>query len=148
MNHAAGARSASKFQASVTVAQTFTHEIDTAGYKYLSLDVMFSPYTASNVSIANILRMGDTDTSGGTPTNISGLVGGTDFTIASTGASTGANIGAIARFNVDLRGKRRYLTVTVTPSTTVNVITSARLSKAEQHAVTASEAGVNNVASV
>lgn len=148
MNHAAGARSVSKFQSAVTVAQTFTHEIDTLGYKYLSLDVMFSPYTASNVSIANVLRMGDTDTTGGTPTNISGLVGGTDFTIAATGASTGANIGALARFNVDLRGKRRYLTVTVTPSTTVNVITNARLSKAEQHAVTATEAGVNNVASV
>lgn len=148
MNHAAGARSVSKFQSAVTVAQTFTHEIDTLGYKYLSLDVMFSPYTASNVSIANVLRVGDTDTSGATPTNISGLVGGTDFTIAATGASTGANIGALARFNVDLRGKRRYLTVTVTPSTTVNVITNARLSKAEQHAVTATESGVNNVASV
>lgn len=148
MNHAAGAKSVSKFQASVTAAQTFTHEVDTAGFKYLSLDVMFSPYTASNVAIANVLRVGDTDTSGGTPTNITGLVGGTDFTIATTGASTGANIGAIARFNVDLRVKRRYLTVTVTPSTTVNVITNARLSKAEEHAATASQAGVNNFVNV
>ena len=148
MNHAAGARSVSKFQASVASNATFTHEVDTAGFKYLSLDVMFSPYTASNVSIANVLRVGESDTAGGTPTNISGLVGGTDFTIASTGSSTGANIGAIARFNVDLRGRRRYLTVTVTPSTTVSVVTNARLSKAEQHASTASESGVNNVASV
>lgn len=148
MNHASGAKSFSKFSSSVTVAQTFTHEIDTLGYKYASIDVMFSPYTASNVSIANVLRVGDSDTSGATPTNISGLVGGTDFTIAATGASTGANIGAIARFNVDLRGRRRYLTVTVTPSTTVAVITSARLSKGETAAVTASDANVNNVASV
>lgn len=148
MNHAAGAKSVSKFSASVAANATFTHQVDTAGYKYLSFDVMFSPYTASNVSIANVLRVGESDTNGGTPANISGLVGGTDFTIASTGASTGADIGAIARFNVDLRGRRRYLTVTVTPSTTVAVITNARLSKAEQHAVTASEAGVNNVANV
>ena len=76
------------------------------------------------------------------------MVGGTDFTIASTGASTGADIGAIARFNVDLRGRKRYLTVRVTPSTTVAMISAARLSKGEQHAVTASEANVNNVASV
>lgn len=148
MNHAAGTKSVAKHSASVAATATFTHEIDTAGFKYASIDVMFSPFTASNVSIANVLRVSESDTSGATGTNVSGLVGGTDFTIASTGASTGADIGAIARFNVDLRGRRRYLTVRVTPSTTVAVISSARLSKGEQHATTASEANVNNVASV
>lgn len=148
MNHAAGTKSVSKFSSSVAASATYTHVIDTLGYKYASIDVMFSPYTASNVTIANVLRVGDGDTSVATPTNISGLVGGTDFTIAATGASTGADIGAVARFNVDLRGRRRFLTVTVTPSTTVAVITNARLSKGENHASTASEANVNNVASV
>lgn len=148
MNHAAGTKSVSKVSTSVAASATFTHTIDTLGYKYASIDVIFSPYTASNVSIANVLRVGDSDTSGGTPTNISGLVGGTDFTIAATGASTGADVGAVARFNVDLRGRRRYLTVTVTPSTTVAVVSNARLSKGENHAATASESNVNNVASV
>ena len=148
MNHHSGAKSVAKHSASVAASATFTHEIDTAGFKYASIDVLFSPYTASNVAIANVLRVSEADTSGATGTNVSGLVGGTDFTIASTGASTGADIGAIARFNVDLRGRRRYLTVRVTPSTTVAVISSARLSKGEQHASTASEANVNNIASV
>lgn len=148
MNHHSGAKSVAKHAASIAATATFTHEIDTAGFKYASIDVMFSPFTASNVSIANVLRVSEADTSGATGSNVSGLVGGTDFTIASTGASTGADIGAIARFNVDLRGRRRYLTVRVTPSTTVAVISSARLSKGEQHATTASEANVNNVASV
>lgn len=148
MNHAAGTKSVNKFSASVAASATYTHVIDTLGYKYASIDVIFSPYTASNVSIANVLRVGDADTAGGTPTNISGLVGGTDFAIAATGASTGADVGATARFNVDLRGRRRFLTVTVTPSTTVAVITNARLSKGENHASTASEANVNNIASV
>jgi len=148
MNHASGTKSVAKHTASVAATATFTHEIDTLGYKYASIDVMFSPYTASNVSIANVLRVSEADTSGATGSNVSGLVGGTDFTIAATGASTGADIGAIARFNVDLRGRRRYLTVRVTPSTTVAVISSARLSKGESHATTASEANVNNVASV
>ena len=134
MNHASGNKSVAKHTASVAATATFTHEIDTAGFKYASIDVLFSPYTASNVSIANVLRVSEGDTSGGTMTNVSGLVGGTDFTIAATGASTGANIGAIARFNVDLRGRKRYLTVNVTPSTTVAVISSVRLSKAEVHA--------------
>lgn len=148
MNHAAGTKSVSKFSASVAATATYTHTVDTLGYKYASIDVLFSPFTASNVSIASVLRVGESDTSGGTPANISGLVGGTDFTIAATGASTGSDIGAVARFNVDLRGRRRYLTVTVSPSTTVAVITNARLSKGENHATTASEANVNNVASV
>jgi hypothetical protein len=148
MNHASGAKSLAKHTASVAASATFTHEIDCAGFKYASVDVLFSPYTASNVSIANVLRVSEADTSGAAGTNVSGLVGGTDFTIASTGASTGADIGAIARFNVDLRGRRRYLTVRVTPSTTVAIISAVRLSKADQHAVTVSEANVNNVASV
>ena len=147
MNHHSGAKSVSKHSASVAASATYTHEIDTLGFKYASIDVMFSPFTASNVSIASVLRVGETDTTGGSLTNVSGLVGGTDFTIAATGASTG-NVGGIARFNVDLRGRKRYLTVVTTPSTTVAVVSSVRLSKGEQHAVTASESGVNVVASV
>jgi hypothetical protein len=148
MNHASANKSVAKHSASVAATATFTHEIDTLGFKYASIDVLFSPFTASNVSIASVLRVSEADTSGATGSNVSGLVGGTDFTIASTGASTGADIGAIARFNVDLRGRRRYLTVRVSPSTTVAVISSARLSKAESGPTTASEANVNNYASV
>ena len=148
MNHHSGAKSVSKHSASVAASATYTHEIDTLGYKYASIDVLFSPFTASNVSIASVLKVGEADTAGATATDVTGLRGGTDFTIAATGASTGANVGAVARFNVDLRGRRRYLTVTVTPTTTVAVVTNARLSKGEQHAVTASDANVNNVASV
>ncbi len=148
MNHHSGAKSVSKHSASVAASATYTHEIDTLGYKYASIDVLFSPFTASNVSIASVLKVGEADTAGATATDVTGLRGGTDFTIAATGASTGANIGAIARFNVDLRGRKRYLTVSVSPSTTVAVITNARLSKGDVHASTASEAGVNNVASV
>jgi hypothetical protein len=143
MNHAAGNRSVSRFTASVAVAATFSHEIDTAGYKYASIDVIFSPYTASNVTIANVLKVMESDTAGSGQVDVPGLRSGTDFTVAATGASTGAQVGAVARFNVDLRGRRRYLTVTVTPSTTVAVVSNCRLSKAEAHATTASEAGVN-----
>ena len=148
MNHAAGTKSVSKVTTSVAASATYTHEIDTLGYKYASIDVIFSPFTASNVSLASVLKVGETDTSGGTLTDVTGLRGGTDFTIAATGASTGANVGGVARFNVDLRGRKRYLTVSVSPSTTVAVITNARLSKGENHASTAGEANVNNVASI
>lgn len=150
MNHASGAKSLARVTTSVASSATFTHEIDTLGYKFATVDVIFSPYTASSVSLASVLKVGESDTAsqGTAATNITGLVGGTDFTIAATGASTGANVGGIARFNVDLRGRKRYLTVIVSPSTTVAVISAARLSKGENHAVTVTEANVNNVASV
>jgi hypothetical protein len=150
MNHASGAKSIARVTTSVASSATFTHEIDTLGYKFATVDVIFSPYTASSVSLASVLKVGESDTAsqGTAATNITGLVGGTDFTIAATGASTGANVGGIARFNVDLRGRKRYLTVIVSPSTTVAVISAARLSKGENHAVTVTEANVNNVASV
>ena len=150
MNHASGTKSVCRVTTSVAASATFTHEIDTLGYKYATVDVIFSPYTASNVSLASVLRVGESDTAsaGTSATSITGLVGGTDFTIAATGASTGANVGGVARFNVDLRGRRRYLTVVVSPSTTVAVISAARLSKGENHAVTTTEANVNTVASV
>lgn len=150
MNHASGAKSISRVTTSVASSATFTHEIDTLGYKFATIDVIFSSYTASSVSLASVLKVGESDTAsqGTAATNITGLVGGTDFTIAATGASTGANVGGISRFNVDLRGRKRYLTVIVSPSTTVAVISAARLSKGDNHAVTATEANVNNVASV
>jgi hypothetical protein len=150
MNHASGAKSIARVTTSVASSATFTHEIDTLGYKFATVDVIFSPYTASSVSLASVLKVGESDTAsqGTAATNITGLVGGTDFTIAATGASTGANVGGIARFNVDLRGRKRYLTVVVSPSTTVAIISAARLSKGENHAVTVTEANVNNVASV
>jgi hypothetical protein len=150
MNHASGAKSNVKVTTSVASSATFTHEIDTLGFKFATVDVIFSPYTASSVSLASVLKVGESDTAsqGTSATNITGLVGGTDFTVASTGASTGANVGGIARFNVDLRGRKRYLTVIVSPSTTVAVISAARLSKGENHAVTTTEANVNTIANV
>lgn len=147
MNHASGMKSVAKHSASVAHNATFTHEIDTLGYRYASIDVVFSTFTAANVSLASVLKVGESDTTGGTPADVVGLRGGTDFTIAATGASTG-NVGGIARFNVDLRGRKRFLTVSVSPSTAVAVISACRLSKGETHAATAAEAGVNNVASV
>lgn len=148
MNHHSGAKSVVKATASVAASATHSHEIDTAGFKYASIDVIFSPFTASNVSLASVLKVAEGDTSGSTMTDIAAMVGGGagGFTIAATGSS--ASVGGVARFNVDLRGRKRFLTVSVSPSTTVAVVTAARLSKAEQAAVTATETGVNNVVNV
>jgi hypothetical protein len=49
---------------------------------------------------------------------------------------------------VDLRGRKRYLTVVTSPGNTVAVVTSARISKAENFATDATGAGVNNYSNV
>lgn len=143
MNHHSGAKSVVKAAASVAASATHSHEIDTLGFKYASIDVVFSPFTAATSSYASVLKVQESDSSGTGQADVSGL-----SITAGAGSTTGANVGAVARFNVDLRGRKRYLTVVTSPGNTVAVVTAARLSKGEQHAVTATESGVNNVANV
>ena len=143
MNHHSGAKSVTKAASSVAASATHSHEIDTAGFKYASIDVVFSPFTAATSSYASVLKVQESDSAGSGQADVTGL-----SITAGAGSTTGANVGAVARFNVDLRGRKRYLTVVTSPGNTVAIVTSARLSKGEQHAVTASEAGVNNVASL
>lgn len=143
MNHASGNKSVTKATASVAASATHSHEIDCAGFKYASIDVVFSPFTAATSSYASVLKVQESDTAGSGQADVTGL-----SITAGAGSTTGANVGAVARFNIDLRGRKRYLTVVATPGNTVAVVTNARLSKGEQHAVTATEAGVNNVASL
>jgi hypothetical protein len=57
-----------------------------------------------------------------------------------------AGVGYAHRFDIDLRGKRRYLTVYATPASTCGVITTARLSKGEAGPTSASDKGVNTQA--
>ena len=143
MNHASGNKSVTKAAASVAASATHSHEIDTAGFKYASIDVIYSPFTAATSSYASVLKVQESDASGSGQADVTGL-----SITAGAGSTTGASVGAVARFNIDLRGRKRYLTVVTSPGNTVAVVSAARLSKAEQHATTASEAGVNNVASL
>lgn len=143
MNHHSGAKSVTKAAASVAANATHSHEIDCAGFKYASIDVVYSPFTASTSAYASVLKVQESDASGSGQADVTGL-----SITAGAGSTTGANAGAVARFNVDLRGRKRYLTVVTSPGNTVAIVTSARLSKGDQHAATATESGVNNVASL
>ena len=143
MNHASGNKSVTKAAASVAASATHSHEIDCAGFKYASIDVVYSPFTAATSSYASVLKVQESDASGSGQADVTGL-----SITAGAGSTTGANVGAVARFNIDLRGRKRYLTVVTSPGNTVAVVTNARLSKAEQFVVTSTEVGVNNVANL
>ena len=141
MNHLSGAKSVTKAAASVAASATHSHEIDTLGFKYASIDVVFSPFTAATTSYASVLKVQESDSSGSGQADVSGLS-------VTAGAGSTVTVGAVARFNVDLRGRKRYLTVVASPGNTVAVVTNARLSKGETHSTDATSANVNDYKSL
>ena len=139
-----GSKSVTKAAASVAASATHSHEIDTKGFNYATIDVVYSPFTAATGTYASVCKVQEHDVTATGQTDVTGLT-----VTAGAGTTTGSgDVGAVARFNVDLRGRKRFLTVVTSPGNTVAVVTSARLSKAEVHGVTAAEVGVNNVASL
>ncbi|MBM4021302.1 MAG: hypothetical protein FJ284_03510 [Planctomycetes bacterium] len=148
MNHVAATKSVSSAALAVTSAQTASLEIDTLGFEYASIDVIFSPFTAAvnPTTAATVLRIAHSDSTGtAAQTNVTGFVGGTDFTVSAGSTATSA-LGYSHRFDVDLRGKRRYVTVYATPASTCGVVTTARLGKAEAGPADASAKGVSTQA--
>lgn len=144
MNHLEGTKSATKLSASVATNATHSHEIDTIGFEYLSVDVAISPFATATASYANVLKLQQSDASGSGQVDISGM-----SAVIGAGATTGANVGAVARFNLDLRAAKRYVTVVCTPGGTaaVAVSSSARLSKGVDMPINAASAGVNSFVS-
>lgn len=139
MNHLEGTKTVAKVTVAVATNATHSHEIDTLGADYASIDIVYSAFSASTSSYASVLKLQQSDTSG------SGQVDVTGYSVtAGAGATTGSN-GAVARFNVDMRGKKRYLTVVTTPGNAATVATVARLSKLEDMPITAAAMGVNDL---
>jgi len=146
MIHVAATKSVSKAETAVLSSATHSLEIDTLGFEYASIDVLFSPFTSASgpTTAANVLRVAQSDASGSGQANLSGFVGGTDFTVSS-GSTATASVGYAQRFDIDLRGKKRYLTVYATPASTCGVVTSCRLGKGEAGPVSASDKNVNTM---
>jgi hypothetical protein len=147
MNHVAASKSVSKAETSVALTATHSVEIDTLGFNHASIDVLFSPFTSASgpSTAANVLRVAQSDVAGSGQANISGFVAGTDFTVGA-GVTATSSVGYAHRFDIDLKGKKRYLTVYATPASTCGVVTTCRLSKGEAGPVSASDKGVNTQA--
>lgn len=143
MNHLEGTKTVAKISASVSTSQTHSHEIDTYGADYASIDVVYTNFSAATTVYAPVLKVQQSDAAG------SGQADLTGFTVsAGAGRTTGVGVnGAVCRFNVDLRGKKRYLTVVTTPGNSAAVATVARLSKLEDMPTTAASANVDNFVS-
>lgn len=142
MNHLEATKSDVKVSASVAANATHSHEIDTLGSNYLSIDVAFGAYSAATSQYATVLKLQESDVSGSGQVDVPGMA-----IVAGAGATTGAKNGAVARFNLDLRANKRYVTVVATPGNAVPVVSTARLGKNNDMPYNAATAGVNNYVS-
>jgi len=141
MNFVEGSKTFAQLDENLTSSQTHTPVIDTLGFCYASIDVVFEKVAAAgtNSAVATVLKLQQGD--GTTYTDITAFVGGgaSGFTIPTPVNTTADNV---VRFDLDTKGAQgRYLRVLATGQATGSIFTVARLSKAEQPPTTAAQKG-------
>ena len=132
---------------SKTNGATATGTVDTydssTGIKYDFLQLNLVEATADVVSNKpSVLKLSHSDTTNSTDfSDLTGFVGGTDFTIANGNTSATS----ITTFNIDLRGKKRYIKLTVSPRTTQIDGAWGFLGRGHQSPVNATQANVKQL---
>jgi hypothetical protein len=132
---------------STTAAGTATGRVDTLGYNFLQLNLLEA--TANVVSNKpTVLKITESDT-----TNLTDAVAIVKFT---GGTATSTSVGfviaaantsatSITSFNIDLRGRKRYLFLSVSPATTQIVGAWGFLARAKEAPATAALAGTKQI---
>lgn len=116
--------------------------VDTKGYKFVRFRMTMTSGSTSQAPTVHKVQEADvTNTS--SLANVSGYVGGTDFTIPApyTNSAT-ATAAEYANICVPLQGRKRYLSLVATPGTAATIRISADLLRANEVPDTASEANV------
>jgi hypothetical protein len=140
VNHLEGTKTVVKMATVASDGGSYSHEIDTRYADYVSIDVVYSTLTAAAPGgYATSLKLQQSDASG------SGQVDVPGFTVTPVAGVTTGN--HVCRFNVDMRGKKRYLTVVANPAKPATVASVARLAKMEDMPIDATTAGVSNYVS-
>ena len=118
----------------VTSAGVVTAYFDTRGYDYCNLDIHQTTEAGPSQTTTLAIRESDTTTSAATDgsaieelTGGVAIVAGTSGFVLPTPLSDAQNI---HRFNIDLRGRKRYLMIHVAPSSSCTMSSSAFLSLA------------------
>jgi len=129
-------------ETSTTAAATATARFDTLGYDQLS--IMVRAGTANVVSNKpTVLKLQEADTTDASNlANISGFVGGTDFTIPNANTAATATLQNDYQFNVDCRARKRYIVVSISPATTQLVKAVGVLTRGEAAPNTTGRANV------
>lgn len=131
---------------SKTNGATASASFDTLGFDYASIDVAI-PTADTTTDGVSVLKVSESDDTTTTVTDVVALVGGT-ATSATVGfvlpaGKTSGN--TLVKMNIDLKKRKRYLTLTCSPRTTQLLTAFANLSLAEQDPVSAANAGVDTL---
>jgi hypothetical protein len=130
-------------------ASATTTSIDTRGYDWCRIIVSLGAIDIAMTALA----VGESDTDG-SYNNITGLVFGTSTNSAGSTSAlpTASDDDDVFVFDIDLRGRKRYLDVTATcgNSSTAGTYLSilCELYRGEKQPATATEAGVNQILQV
>ena len=126
----------------VTNAGTLSGYVDTQGYDYAEILLVASTTdNATNNPSLLYVREHDTTTSATSMTSIAAFLGDSGFTIANW--STTADNKTL--FRVDLRGRKRYLGIAVSPLTTHTMCAVACLRRGDELPITTTTASVANL---
>ena len=140
MIHAAMTKSAVAGKASVyTSSQTNTLTLDTLGFDYASIDVIYASQVSTS-SVAQTLTLRQGDASNAVTETVTGFTG--TLAPAAYAGQTVTSTMTVSRIEVDLRGKKRYIAVATSPNTDNTVVIAARLSRAEEGPYDATTKGV------
>ena len=117
--------------AGITNGATASANIDCIGFDFLTLDV-FGSTVAATSNKPSVLKISESDTTNATDfADVTALVGGGTggFTIPNWATNTTTN--KTVKFNVDLRTRKRYLKLTISPLTTQDLYAFGNLFMAE-----------------
>jgi len=128
--------------ASTTNGATATGQIDTLGFNQLILDVNMTTADTTTNKMTTLKLSESDDTVVTNFVDIAKFTGGTNagnFTLPAPSTSTSQP--NLYKFNIDLRGRKRYLKVTATPPTTQSITIWGVLQKPHRAPILAADAG-------
>lgn len=142
MNHLEGTKTVVGSASATNSSTTALLRLDTLGYDYASIDVVYAPTLAAgtNSSVAQVLTLKHSDSASTGYDTITGYP-----TVAAPAASANtasSSVSSVIRLDVDMRGKKRYVEVASSPNTLATVTVVARLGKGEEHPTAAAGKGV------
>lgn len=132
---------------SKTNGATASASFDTLGFDHLTLDV-YIPTADTTTDGVSVLKLSESDDTTTTVTDIAAFVGGTATSatvgfVLPIGKTTG---NTLVKLNVDLKKRKRYLTLAVSPRTTQILAAIGNLQIAEQEPTNAADSGVDAIA--
>ena len=129
---------------SVTNGATSTASFDTIGYNLAHLDVRMA--TADNsTNSPSVFKLSESDTTDATNySDVTQFVGGGagGWTIPAAITAATATVQNDYRFTIDLRARKRYIKLSISPRTTQVISAVVNLGRAENAPVTAAKAGI------